>query len=178
MEVVPLPIAGALALTPRAFVDERGYFKETYAASRYAAAGIAEAFVQDNVSRSNRGVLRGLHADRRMSKLVQVLTGSAFDVIADLRPGSPSFQRWYGTTLRAAEHTQLYIPAGCLHGFLSLEDGTLLAYKQSAEYDPASEFGIAWDDPDLAIAWPLDGATPALSPKDACNPTLRASGLL
>lgn len=146
--------------------------------SRYCAAGADAAFVQDNLSLSNRFVLRGLHGDTRMAKLVQVLRGSAFDVIVDARRDSPTFRHWYGSTLRAQDHTQLYIPAGCLHGFLALEDATLLFYKQSAEYDSAHEFGIAWNDPDLAIEWPLGGAAPILSPKDVANPTLRERGLL
>jgi len=172
MNVTPLPIAGALRLEPAVFADERGFFKETYATARYAEVGIGETFVQDNVSRSDRDVLRGLHGDPRMSKLVQVLAGSAFDVVADVRPGSPTYGRWHGEVLEAGAHTQLYIPAGCLHGFLSLEDGTLLSYKQSALYAPGSEFGVAWDDPTLAIAWPLAGRSPRLSPKDAANPRL------
>jgi len=178
MDVQPLPIAGALEIVPRVFSDERGYFKETFSVSRYRAAGVSESFVQDNLSRSRALTLRGLHADPRMVKLVQVLRGSAFDVIVDVRPQSPTFLKWHGATLRANEHTQLYIPAGCLHGFLALEDETLLAYKQNAEYDPATEIGVAWDDPDLAIAWPLEGATPSLSAKDAKNPTLRELGYL
>jgi len=173
MEVRPLPIDGALLIVPRAFSDERGYFKETYSAARYAEAGVRETFVQDNVSLSDRDVLRGLHGDVRMAKLVQVLAGAAYDVIADARPDSPTYGRWTGEYLRAGDHRQLYIPAGCLHGFLSLEDGTLLSYKQSAAYDPGSEFAVAWNDPTLAIDWPLDGREPRLSPKDACNSSLR-----
>jgi dTDP-4-dehydrorhamnose 3,5-epimerase len=174
MDVRTLPIAGALLIVPATFADERGYFKETYSAARYAEAGIRETFVQDNVSLSDRDVLRGLHGDLRMAKLVQVLAGSAYDVIADVRPESPTYGRWVGEYLRAGEHRQLYIPAGCLHGFLSLEDGTILSYKQSAAYDPASEFAVAWDDSTLAIDWPLDGRKPRLSPKDACNSSLPA----
>ena len=174
MDVQPLPIAGALVMTPRTFTDDRGYFKEVFRSSAYARLGLLEPFVQDNVSVSKAGVLRGLHGDMRMAKLIQVLRGSAFDVIADVRRGSPTFMKWHGVMLRAQEHTQLYIPAGCLHGFLALEDDTLLTYKQTAEYDPAQEIGIAWNDPDLAIIWPLDGAAPLLSPKDAKNPTLFA----
>jgi dTDP-4-dehydrorhamnose 3,5-epimerase len=178
MEVVKLPINGALQIVPRVFADDRGWFKEVFAATRYREAGIADTFVQDNLSFSNRLVLRGLHADPRMAKLIQVLSGSAYDVIADVRPGSPTFMRWCAVTLRAGEHTQIYIPAGCLHGFLSVEDGTLLSYKQSAEYDPGTEFGVAWNDPDLAIAWPLAGEAPILSAKDAASPTLRERGIL
>ena len=174
MDVRTLPIAGALLIVPATFADERGYFKETYSAARYAEAGVRETFVQDNVSLSDRDVLRGLHGDLRMAKLVQVLAGSAYDVIADVRPESPTYGRWVGEYLRAGEHRQLYIPAGCLHGFLSLEDGTILSYKQSAAYDPASEFAVAWNDPTLAIDWPLGGRKPRLSPKDACNSSLPA----
>jgi dTDP-4-dehydrorhamnose 3,5-epimerase len=178
MNVSSLPIHGALSIVPNVFGDERGSFKETFSASRYAAAGIADTFVQDNLSVSGRLVLRGLHGDPRMAKIVQVLRGEAFDAIADVRPGSPTFGRWCGVMLRAGDHTQLYIPPGCLHGFLSLADETMLSYKQSAEYDPDREFGIAWDDADLAIDWPLAGRTPLLSAKDLKNPTLRERRLL
>jgi dTDP-4-dehydrorhamnose 3,5-epimerase len=178
MEVMRLPIAGSLQIVPKVFTDERGFFKETFAASRYRKAGIDTTFVQDNLSLSDRWVLRGLHGDRSMAKLVQVLAGSAYDVIADVRPESPTFLRWHAVTLRAADHTQIYIPAGCLHGFLALEAGTLLSYKQSSEYDPAAEIAAAWNDPDLQIAWPLQGKQPVLSAKDATHPTLRAGGLL
>lgn len=113
-----------------------------------------------------------------MAKLVQVLEGSALDVVVDLRPESPTYRRWLGIPLRGNAHMQVYIPAGCLHGFLALEDDTLLAYKQTAEYDPASEIGVAWNDPDIGIEWPLGDLAPSLSPKDAANPTLRDLGLL
>ena len=178
MQTTPLPISGALKIIPRVFADERGFFKETYADERYRSAGVDDAFVQDNVSLSHRFVLRGLHGDPRMAKIVQVLSGRAFDVIADIRKESPTFGRWCAVTLTAQGHEQVYIPAGCLHGFLALEDGTILSYKQSALYDPSTEVGVRWNDPDLAIGWPLYGASPALSPKDAANPTLRDLGYL
>ena len=108
-----------------------------------------------------------------MAKLVQVLSGEAFDVIVDLRKDSPTYLQWYGHHLRASEHTQIYVPAGCLHGFLALTDDVVFLYKQSATYDPKTEFGVAWNDPDLGIEWPLDGLSPIVSPKDASNPTLR-----
>ena len=171
MEVTRLSIDGALEIVPKVFRDDRGWFKETYARSRYLPAGIDADFVQDNLSMSDRFVLRGLHGAPRMGKLVQVLSGSAYDVIVDVRTASPTFMRWHAVMLRANEHHQLYIPAGCVHGFLALEDETLLYYKQSSEYDPAAELGIAWNDPDLAIEWP--GAMPLLSPKDAEAPRLR-----
>jgi dTDP-4-dehydrorhamnose 3,5-epimerase len=178
MKVERLPIDGALLIVPRVFADDRGYFKETYAEPRYRQAGVGDTFVQDNVSLSKRWTLRGLHAARGTAKLVQVLRGCAFDVIADVRGDSPTFGRWWGAKLGASEHAQIYVPAGCLHGFLALEDETLLSYKQSATYDPAAEVGVKWDDPALKIAWPLSGATPLLSSKDAANPTLSELGLL
>ena len=172
MDVETLPIPGALLLRPRIFTDDRGSFRESFSVERYAAVGITERFVQENVSLSRYGVLRGLHGDPRMSKIVQVLAGTAFDVIVDARRDSPAFGRWYGCDLRAEEGTQLYIPAGCLHGFLSLADGSVLHYLQSALYDPQSEVGVAWNDPAIGIAWPLD-TPPILSAKDAANPPLR-----
>lgn len=178
MHIEPLSIAGAKKIVPRAFADDRGYFKEVFRSSAYAQLGLHEPFVQDNVSVSKARTLRGLHGDMRIAKLVQVLRGSAFDVMVDMREGSPSYGQWAGVTLYGDEHVQLYIPAGCLHGFLALEDDTLLTYKQTAEYDPSHEIGVAWNDPDLAIDWPLYGAAPILSPKDAANPTLRQRGLL
>ncbi len=177
VDVRQTPIDGAFEIVPAVFRDSRGYFKEVFARSRYAQL-TQNDFVQDNVSRSCAWTLRGLHADLRMAKLVQVLEGAAFDVIVDLRKASPSYLKWYGATLRAGEHTQLYIPAGCLHGFLALEDNTILLYKQTAEYDPTQEIGVAWDDPNLAIDWPLEGREPLLSAKDARNPILRELGYL
>jgi dTDP-4-dehydrorhamnose 3,5-epimerase len=174
VELLPLP--GAMLVTTPEFADERGYFKETYNDKRYHSAGIVDVFVQDNVSLSHRNVLRGLHGDSRMSKLVQVLRGEAFDVIVDAREESPTRGRWHGIRLRASEHRQLYIPKGFLHGFLALTDDVVFLYKQSALYDPSTEVGVAWDDPDLAIEWPLAGTAPVLSPKDAANPLLRDLG--
>jgi dTDP-4-dehydrorhamnose 3,5-epimerase len=178
MHVEELPLAGAMLLSLPAFSDSRGYFKESYSSARYRAAGITDDFVQDNVSFSRRNVVRGLHGDFRMSKLVGVLSGEAYDVIADVRPGSPTRGRWHAVPLRAGEHRQIYVPAGCLHGFLALSDDVIFLYKQSALYDPAAEFGVRWDDPDLAIAWPVGAADAVLSQKDAANPTARSLGLL
>jgi len=172
MTVEPLPIAGALLVTPSVYTDARGSFAEIFSRARYAEAGIADEFVQDNLSISRRGVLRGLHGDARMSKLVQVLEGEAFDAIADVREGSPTYGRWHATVLRASGRRQIYIPKGCLHGFLALSGHVIFLYKQSALYDPASEFGVAWNDAELAIEWPLDGRPPILSDKDAANPPL------
>jgi dTDP-4-dehydrorhamnose 3,5-epimerase len=172
MDVEQLPLAGALLLTPRIFADRRGYFKETYSLDRYRDCGIPETFVQDNLSLSRRDVLRGLHGDSRMSKLVGVVRGSVFDVIVDLRPESPTYGRWWALTLTGADGRQVYVPRGFLHGFLALEDETMVAYKQSVPYDPGAEFSIAWDDPELAIEWPLGGRRPVLSARDAASPTL------
>jgi dTDP-4-dehydrorhamnose 3,5-epimerase len=174
MEIEQLPLTGALIVSPRIFDDERGFFEETYSLDRYRARGIKETFVQDNLSLSRRYVLRGLHGDWRMAKLVTVLRGSAFDAIVDARAGSATYGRWFGRTLSAAEGSQIYVPAGFLHGFLALEDETLLAYKQSAPYDPACEVSVAWDDADIGIEWPLAGRRPILSAKDAANAPLRS----
>jgi dTDP-4-dehydrorhamnose 3,5-epimerase len=173
MKVERLPLAGALMLTPRIFTDQRGSFRELFSFDRYRECGIGDSFVQDNSSLSARNVLRGLHGDTRMAKLVSVLRGSVFDVIVDARPESETFGRWYGTTLAAADARQLYIPVGFLHGFLALEDGTIFWYKQSAPYDPAAECAVAWDDPDVGIEWPLGKAAPLLSARDAANPPFR-----
>lgn len=175
MEIEQLPLGEALMLTPRVFTDERGFFKETYSADRYRECGIKETFVQDNLSLSHRGVLRGLHGDARMAKLVTVLRGSAFDVIVDARPASPTFRGWFGATLTAGEGRQVYVPRGFLHGFLALEDETVFSYKQSAPYDPGCEVAIAWDDADLGIDWPLAGRRPLLSRRDADAPRLRVT---
>lgn len=167
-----MKLDGAMLIAPAAFGDDRGLFKETYVRSKYRALGITDDFVQDNVSFSRRGVLRGLHGDPLMSKLVYVLRGEVFDVIVDARKESPTFAQWEGLHLRAHEHTQLYIPPGFLHGFLALTDDVVFCYKQSAEYAPEREIGVRWDDPDLAIAWPLS-EPPQLSPKDSRNRLFR-----
>ncbi len=172
MEREQLPLGGAMLLRPRIYSDERGLFREFYSAERYREIGIVDEFVQDNLSISGRGVLRGLHGDARMSKLAGTIRGSVFDVIVDLRPASPTYRRWYGTTLRAGEGTQIYVPRGFLHGFLALEDETIFGYKQSAAYDPAHEFAVAWNDPEIGIEWPLGSLPPILSPRDAAAPLL------
>lgn len=168
MKVEELPIAGALLVTPDVFGDERGYFKEIFSARRYAECLGDVTFVQDNVSKSVRGVLRGLHAAPGMAKLVQAIDGEIFDVIVDMRPASATFGQWHAETLRGDSHRQLYVPDGCLHGFLTTSETATILYKQTAYYNPAIEIGVAWDDPTLAIAWP---STPhvLLSAKDATN---------
>jgi dTDP-4-dehydrorhamnose 3,5-epimerase len=174
MEVETLPLAGALIVTPRVLSDERGSFLELFSLDRYRECGIGDSFVQDNSSLSCRNVLRGLHGDARMAKLVSVLRGSVYDVIVDVRTTSPTYGQWHGMTLTAADARQIYVPSGFLHGFLTLEDGTVFWYKQSAAYDPGCEFGVAWDDADLGIEWPLGENAPILSPRDAANPPLRS----
>ncbi len=172
LQVFSTSLRGAVMVVPTAFADDRGLFKETYVRSRYRALGITDEFLQDNVSFSHKGVLRGLHSDPEMSKLVQVLRGEAFDVIVDARKDSPTLGQWNGVHLRADDHTQLYIPAGFLHGFLAMTDDVIFCYKQSAEYAPEREIGVRWDDPDLAISWPMIGS-PDVSPKDSHNRSFR-----
>lgn len=168
MTVTDLSIPGLRLVEPQVFGDVRGFFVETYSVERYRAAGIADAFVQDNLSSSARGVLRGLHAQNPMpqAKLVGCVQGEVWDVVVDARTGSPTFGRWEGVLLSAENHRQLAIPAGLLHGFVVLSGMALFSYKVSAPYHPAGDFAVRWDDPDLGIAWPLDGITPAVSSKD------------
>lgn len=171
----PTSLPGLLVVEPVRHGDARGFFAETYHAERYAAAGIAGPFVQDNVSRSTRRTLRGLHAQtppHAQGKLVMALDGTVFDVAVDLRRGSPTFGRWHGETLAAETGRQLWVPPGFAHGFLVTSETALFAYKVTAGYAPDAELAVAWDDPDLGIAWPLDGP-PVLSGKDRAAPRLR-----
>jgi len=162
-------LEGARLFEPDVFRDERGFFKETYSERKYRDLGLEDEFVQDSVSFSSRNVIRGLHGDRRMSKLVQVLRGAIWDVIVDARPGSQTYGRWEGFDLSEDNHRQLFIPKGFLHGFIALTEGVVFSYKHSAYYDPSAEFAARWDDPELAIPWPLDGE-PIVSAKDRANP--------
>jgi len=166
----------AKLFVPEVFEDDRGYFKETYSEGKYEALGLTDRFVQDSVSFSRRSVIRGLHIDPRMSKLVQVLRGRIWDVILDLRKESPTYLRWQGFSLTEDNHRQLYVPRGFAHGFLALSDEVVFAYKHGAAYDPAHEKAIRWNDPALGIAWPLAGE-PVLSKKDAGAPLLADAGL-
>ncbi|MDQ6931372.1 MAG: dTDP-4-dehydrorhamnose 3,5-epimerase [Candidatus Eremiobacteraeota bacterium] len=167
MKTVETGISGVKLITPDVFKDDRGFFKETFSSRRYAAAGIAETFVQDNVSFSVRNVLRGMHYDPRMSKLVQAVVGRIFDVVVDMREGSPTFKQWDGFELTGENHYQVFVPPGVAHGFLTLSDKAVVLYKQTAVYDPQCERAIGWADPSVNIEWPLDGKAPLLSPKDA-----------
>jgi dTDP-4-dehydrorhamnose 3,5-epimerase len=172
VNVTETTIPGVLVVEPKVFGDERGFFLETFNAARFAEHDLPTAFVQDNHSRSARGVLRGLHYQRRnpQGKLVSVVRGEVFDVAVDLRKGSPTFGRWFGTRLREHEHRAVWIPPGFAHGFCVLSESADFLYKCTTLYDAADDRGIRWDDPALGIEWPL--AEPTLSAKDRGLPTL------
>lgn len=175
MKVETTALPGVLVIEPVVHRDARGFLLETWRSDRYADAGIPAGFVQDNHSRSARGTLRGLHyqVDVVQGKLVRCSQGEVFDVAVDLRRGSPGFGRWVGVTLSDREHRQLWIPPGCAHGFYVLSETADLVYKCTAPYAPAHERIVRWDDPDLAIAWPLQGGVPLVSPKDAAGLAFR-----
>lgn len=166
MKVTATSLEGVVAIEPRVFGDARGFFFETWHRERYAEAGVSREFVQDNVSRSQKGILRGLHLQNPFSqgKLVQVFEGEVFDVALDVRVGSPTFGKWVGERLSAENKRQLYIPEGFAHGFCVLSEHALFCYKCTELYHPETELSIAWNDPALAIAWPIEN--PSLSAKD------------
>jgi dTDP-4-dehydrorhamnose 3,5-epimerase len=159
-------LPGVIIIEPDVFTDQRGYFLETYHAKKYADAGIPGPFVQDNFSRSVRGALRGLHYQRThaQGKLVCAAEGVVFDVAVDIRPGSPTFGKWFGAELSAENKRQLYIPPGYAHGFCVLSDVAVFTYKCTNFYVPHDEGGILWNDPAIAISWPI--SNPILSAKD------------
>ena len=167
-------LPGVVLLSPKVHGDARGFFRELWRADQYAAAGIAEPFVQDNVSYSERGVLRGLHFQHPcgQGKLVTVVLGHVYDVVVDVRVGSPTFGQWSAFELTEANGDQLYVPPGLAHGFVVLSPAALFAYKCTAYYSPATERVLRWDDPDLGIAWP-DGVERTVSPRDAAGQRLR-----
>ena len=172
---------GVLEIVPRRFGDARGFFAETWQQQRFRDAGIAWDWVQDNQSLSAAPfVLRGLHfqkAPHAQAKLIRVLRGAIFDVAVDIRPGSESYGRWVSRILSAEAFNQLYVPEGFAHGFLTLAPGVEVLYKVSSPYAPESERGVAWNDPALAIAWPLPrGVSPVLSAKDAAASALAVLG--
>jgi dTDP-4-dehydrorhamnose 3,5-epimerase len=173
-----LGIEGLMEIRPKVFGDDRGYFLETYSARDYAAAGIDAVFVQDNQSKSVRGVLRGLHFQKAhvQGKLVRAVEGDVFDVAVDLRAGSPTFGKWEAVVLRASEQNQFWIPPGFAHGFLVLSDTAVFSYKCTDFYHPEDEDGIRWNDPALGIIWPETGVEPKLSAKDAALPELSLAG--
>ncbi len=174
MKVIPTAIEGVLIFEPKVFGDERGFFLESFNQKVFnEAVGQAVTFVQDNHSRSAKGVLRGLHFQNpphAQGKLVRVTRGSVFDVAVDIRPDSPTYGKWVGVELDGVQHRQLWIPAGLAHGFLVTSDSADFLYKTTDYYAPQSEGSLRWDDPHLAIDWPLDGMTPSLSAKDAAAP--------
>ena len=169
MNIIECDIAGPLILEPRVFGDERGFFLESWNADSFAKAGLDLNFVQDNHSRSQKGVLRGMHFQnpQPQGKLVRVVRGAVFDAIVDLRRSSPTFGQWTGVVLSAENKRMFWVPEGFAHGFLTLEDDTDFLYKCTAPYLPQNECSLAWDDPDVGIEWPLDGIEPKLSAKDA-----------
>ncbi|MBA3276938.1 MAG: dTDP-4-dehydrorhamnose 3,5-epimerase [Chloroflexia bacterium] len=171
MNILQTPLPGVLVIEPKVFGDSRGFFVETWQSERYAAAGLP-AFVQDNLSLSARGVLRGLHYQEpnAQGKLVQVLLGEVFDVAVDIRRGSATFGTWHGVTLSSENKRQFYVPAGFAHGFIVTSETALFAYKCTELYRPEHDHSLRWDDPDIGIAWPID--EPSLSAKDAEAPRL------
>lgn len=181
LTVRELDIPGVLEITPKQFGDERGFLSETFNAQRYADAGVDIAWVQDNHSLSAAaGVLRGLHYQlppHAQDKLVRVVRGRAFDVVADIRTGSPTFGQWVGVELSVEKWNQIFVPKGFAHGFLTLEPNTELLYKVSDFYSPECDRSIRFDDPDLGIEWPLEGDGPVLSEKDEQAPSLKQSDL-
>jgi dTDP-4-dehydrorhamnose 3,5-epimerase len=169
MEVIPQSLPEVLLVKPKVFGDARGYFIETYNAERYQSSGIALTFVQDNLSRSRRGILRGLHLQNphTQGKLVSVVEGEVFDVAVDVRVGSPNFGKWASAVLSAENHHQLWVPPGFAHGFVVTSENALFSYKCTDLYHPEAELGVAFDDPALGIPWPV--SEPELSAKDKTN---------
>jgi dTDP-4-dehydrorhamnose 3,5-epimerase len=174
MKIQTTELLGVVLIEPQVFSDARGYFLETYNAKAFAEAGIAERFVQDNQSHSKKGVLRGLHyqVEQAQGKLVRVLQGEIFDAVVDLRSGSNTFGKWSGLSLSAKEQRMLWIPKGFAHGFYTLSETAEVAYKVTEFYSPQNERTILWNDPDLAIRWPLQDK-PILSDKDKAGHSFR-----
>lgn len=172
MQVRPTELPGVLVIQPAVHRDARGFFLETYHAGKYRDAGIGMPFVQDNHSRSAPGILRGLHAQlgEPLGKLVRCVRGAIFDVAVDVRRGSPHFGRWIGVTLSEENCQQLWVPPDFLHGFCVVAGPAEVEYKCTALWNPAQEIAVRWNDPQLAIAWPI--AAPQLSDKDAAAPLL------
>ena len=172
MKITPTEIPDVLLIEPSVHRDGRGFFLETWQREKYRAHGIGPEFVQDNHSRSVRGTLRGLHAQRRrpQGKLVRAVAGEIWDVAVDVRPGSPTFGKWAAATLSSENFRQLWVPPGMVHGFCVLSETAEVEYKCTELYDRADEIGLRWDDPAVAIPWPV--GEPLLSPKDREQPLL------
>lgn len=176
IKVTKCAIEGLCVIEPSVFGDARGYFMETYNQRDMAAAGLNMVFVQDNQSKSRKGVLRGLHYQKEhpQGKLVRVIRGEVFDVAVDLRPGSETYGQWHGEILSAENKRQFYIPEGFAHGFYVLSDEAEFCYKCTDFYHPGDEGGIRWDDPAIGVRWPLiEGAPLIMSEKDQKWPTLK-----
>lgn len=173
MNVITCDIPGLVIIEPKVFGDARGYFMETWNQQRYRDAGLDWNFVQDNISLSRRGILRGLHFQnpKGQGKLVYALQGEVFDVAVDLRKSSPTFGRWHGLTLSAENKRQFFVPAGFAHGFAVLSETAMFAYKCTEFYNPQNEMSLLWNDPEVGVQWPLEA--PELSEKDARGVRLR-----
>ena len=176
MQFKETSLPGVLIVEPQVFGDDRGFFMETYHEAKFREGGIPQTFVQDNHSRSSRGVLRGLHyqVPKAQGKLVRVIRGSVFDVAVDIRKDSPHFGKWFGLELSEENKLQLWVPAGFAHGFAVLSDLADVTYKCTELYDAKGDRSILWNDPDIGIEWPVDA--PLLSAKDAVAPRLREVG--
>ena len=178
MNIRELNLPGVFVIEPKVFTDTRGYFFESWSCERYAHLGLPKSFVQDNVSRSIRGVVRGLHIQNPNSqgRLISVLAGEVFDVAVDVRVGSPTFGKWIGQILSDERKNQIWIPPGFAHGFMVTSHRAVLSYKCTEYYSPEHEFSIAWDDPEIAIQWPvqmLEGVDVEMSAKDLAAKRLR-----
>jgi dTDP-4-dehydrorhamnose 3,5-epimerase len=172
MNVISTTLPGVVIIEPKVFGDARGFFLETWNRPRYESAGIPGNFIQDNLSSSRKGVLRGLHYQKPFAqgKLLSVVEGEIFDVAVDIRHGSPDFGRWVGVMLSGSNRRQLYVPAGFAHGFCVVSDRALVTYKCTEVYHPEADHGVRWDDPTIGIDWPI--ADPAVSEKDGRAPLL------
>lgn len=175
MEITNLAIAGLKLIQPQVFSDSRGYFLETYHPRKLSVAGLDQMFVQDNLSFSQRGVLRGLHYQypNWQGKLVSVVQGEVFDVAVDIRKGSPTFGKWFGVVLSESNHLQFFIPGGFAHGFCVTSETAHVNYKCTDFYNPQQEYTLLWNDPDIGIEWPV--TEPILSDKDAQGKPLNAA---
>jgi dTDP-4-dehydrorhamnose 3,5-epimerase len=173
MKVTQTKLSGVLIIEPKVFQDDRGYFLETWSKTRYEQARIPGHFVQDNISFSKRGILRGLHFQYPQSqgKLIQVLLGEVMDVVVDICVGSPTYGQWVGEIISESNHRQMYIPPGFAHGYCVTSEKALFSYKCTDFYNPATEHGIIWNDPDIGIEWPVE--QPVISPKDMNYPRLK-----
>ena len=174
--ITPCPIEGLFEIVPKVFGDHRGYFFESWSERDFARAGLSMRFVQDNQSKSVRGVLRGLHFQKKypQGKLVRCIDGEVFDVAVDIRPLSPTFGRWHGVLLTPERQNQFYIPEGFAHGFLVLSETAVFAYKCTEFYHPEDEGGLMWNDPAIGIEWPDLGMPPSLSDKDTKHVSIEA----